>query len=111
MKRRIVQQCLFIVVILIIVAGGLMTGLALGQTDRKEALNTASNPRPYDTVVQPPSDVFRGGRYQMSASAMPGSTTTKRYIASGGGYRLEAQPSLGLTGSGCCCTYLPVILR
>lgn len=29
----------------------------------------------------------------------------------GGGYTLEASQAVPLTGSGCCCTYLPCVIR
>ena len=47
-----------------------------------------------------------GGRYQLAGLSWQANSTT-----GGGDYRLTGIFAPGLTGSGCCCTYLPCILR
>jgi hypothetical protein len=61
--------------------------------------------------ANPTDGVIQGGRYQLSTPALPVKGMTKRNVSVGGGYLLEVQSGLGLTGSGCCCTYLPLLLR
>jgi hypothetical protein len=59
-------------------------------------------------------EVASGGSYHLTSLA-PSSVADLTWqvsgTASGGNYRLSALPALALTGSGCCCTYLPCILR
>jgi len=47
-----------------------------------------------------------GGNYQLASLAWQVSGT-----ATGGGYALLAPYQPALRGSGCCCTYLPCVLR
>lgn len=47
-----------------------------------------------------------GGGYQLSSLAWQISGTT-----SAGAYRLSTAVEHSLRGSGCCCTYLPCVLR
>lgn len=47
-----------------------------------------------------------GGRYQLTGLSWQANNTT-----GGGDYRLTGIFAPGLTGNGCCCTYLPCILR
>ena len=47
-----------------------------------------------------------GGRYQLAGLSWQANSTT-----SGGDYRLTGVFAPSLTGSGCCCTYLPCVLR
>lgn len=46
------------------------------------------------------------GRYQLAAPAWQVSGS-----ASGDGYRLRSAAEPALRGSGCCCTYLPCLLK
>ena len=55
-------------------------------------------------VIQP--GVASGGGYRLSGLSWQISGT-----ASGGGYRLLETSAPSLTGSGCCCSYLPCVLR
>lgn len=50
--------------------------------------------------------IASGGSYQLTTLAWHVSGT-----AAGGGYRLLGPAAPALGGSGCCCTYLPVVLR
>ena len=47
-----------------------------------------------------------GGSYHLTSLSWQVSGT-----ASGGGYRLLAPVAPALRGSGCCCTYLPLVMR
>jgi hypothetical protein len=49
--------------------------------------------------------IASGGRYQLASLALPGT------VATGGGYRLLGPATPVISGSGCCCTYLPCIVR
>ncbi|MBC7228126.1 MAG: hypothetical protein H5T61_13010 [Thermoflexales bacterium] len=55
-------------------------------------------------VVKP--GTASGGGYRLS-----GVTWQARGIASGGGYRLAVPVGPAGTGTPCCCTYLPCVLR
>jgi hypothetical protein len=57
-------------------------------------------------LYQVETGTISGGSYQlMSFGVQAGS------IAAGGAYRLLGPSAPNLQGSGCCCTYLPCILR
>jgi hypothetical protein len=47
-----------------------------------------------------------GGGYRLTVVALPASGTM-----SGGRYQLQSLAESTATGSGCCCTYLPCLLR
>jgi hypothetical protein len=47
-----------------------------------------------------------GGGYRLTSVSLPTGETM-----SGGGYQLLSLAKSAATGSGCCCTYLPCILR
>lgn len=59
---------------------------------------------PLAYTVQP--GTASGGGYRLS-----GVTWQVRGTAGGGGYRLAAVVSPAGTGTPCCCTYLPCVLR
>ena len=61
------------------------------------------NPPTWYTVEQ---GAASGGRYYLTSLAWRASGT-----AGGGGYRLLGPASPTLTGNGCCCTYLPCMLK
>jgi hypothetical protein len=52
------------------------------------------------------SSTISGGSYQITSFGAPAGST-----ATGGAYRLQGPSVPDLRGSGCCCTYLPCILR
>ncbi len=62
-----------------------------------------SSGSPGDVVQQA---MISGNRYHLASAAWQA-----RGIASGGEYRLASPVVPGLRGSGCCCTYLPCMLR
>ena len=47
-----------------------------------------------------------GGRYHLAATTWQVNGTV-----SGSGFRLQGPASPALTGSGCCCTYLPCVMK
>ena len=59
---------------------------------------------PVGYVVEP--DTASGGDYQLT-----GQGTLVSVEMSGGAYRLQGGIQPMLRGNGCCCTYLPCILR
>jgi hypothetical protein len=66
--------------------------------------------QPGDAEVPPPcmveQGVVSGGGYRLTSLVWQISGT-----ASGGGYRLMGPSTPTQRGSGCCCTYLPLLLR
>ncbi len=50
--------------------------------------------------------LISGGSYRLTIADWQVSGT-----ASGGGYRLVGPAAPGAAGSGCCCTYLPCVMR
>jgi hypothetical protein len=66
--------------------------------------------RPYD--AEPTT--LSGGQYILTGldpDLFHDSTWRVSGEASGGNYRLSAPPVSASAGSGCCCTYLPLVLR
>ena len=62
------------------------------------------------TIDQPGATTLRGGRYQLTDVTLPdtqGRAPQASDLARGGRYHLRALA----TGSGCCCTYLPCVVR
>jgi hypothetical protein len=53
-----------------------------------------------------PAGAASGGRYRLSSLAWQ-----VKGSAAGGGYLLQGPVQPALNGSGCCCTYLPCVLR
>mgnify|MGYP000411160760 CR=1 FL=1 len=80
--------------ILLVVALLLVGGTTLAQTGGPDLRYTIQ------------AGISAGGSYQLTALhwQVEGST-------SGGGYHLLSPISPALQGSGCCCTYLPCVLR
>jgi len=50
--------------------------------------------------------IISGGSYQLTSFRVQAGS-----IAAGGAYRLLGPSAPNLQGGGCCCTYLPCILR
>jgi hypothetical protein len=69
----------------------LLTTVAMAQPDRQYAVQ---------------SGTISGEGYHLTSTSWQVSGT-----ASGGHYRLLSPAAPALRGSGCCCTYLPMILR
>jgi hypothetical protein len=83
----------------------LLAGVVLAQS------GGGSDPPTWYTVEQGPAlsvveGTASGGGYYLTSLAWRASGT-----ASGGGYRLLGPASPTLTGNGCCCTYLPCVVR
>lgn len=81
-----------ITVLLVLLVGTLLvtsTGLAQGGSS-----------------ARPEAVALSGGHYRLVSLAAPANV-----LAGGGGYTLWGPPAPELRGSGCCCTYLPCILR
>ena len=95
-------------ILIAIVALLLVSSVAIARPDNrapgtwsffKPASAAAQGYRLTSVTLRQPFDFAQGSAWRVSGTA------------SGGGYRLsEAAPS-ALTGSGCCCTYLPCVLR
>jgi hypothetical protein len=59
----------------------------------------------------PPGYVVEQGTASGGGYHLTSTTWQARGIASGGGYRLAVPASPAGTGTPCCCTYLPCVLR
>lgn len=86
MKKRI---ALFM--LMTIVATLLVSSVASAQLNRPGAVTASA---------------ASGGRYHLT-----GATWRVSGTVGGGGYHLQGPASPALTGNGCCCTYLPCVLR
>lgn len=89
MKTRIALSVVFILFLLFVSMG-------LAWSARQESL----------TVNSAESGISAFGDYHMTCEKWQ-----VNGIASGGGYRLSSMAAPAPSGSGCCCTYLPVLLR
>jgi hypothetical protein len=120
MKRKtILRGILGVAVFLAAIA--LITGVALARTGSGAAGNHGLN-----------ATMLSGGHYQLttgvlrSAQANAGQENVlasgghyrlmeparqENELASGGHYHLQEPSNSGITGSGCCCLYLPCILH
>ena len=87
---------IFATAVIALVCVLLLAGAALAQS--------GSQPSPSSYVVE--KGRASGGRYHLTSVSWYVSGT-----ASGGGYRLLSPSSPTLRGNGCCCTYLPCVLR
>ena len=87
------------VIVLVILLG---VGLTLLVAVPMTAQTSAQSPALYTVEA----GTVAGGGYQLSSSAWHITGA-----ASGGSYRLSTANEPSLRGSGCCCTYLPCILR
>jgi hypothetical protein len=68
-------------------------------------LSTAASARPGgDHAVE--EGTLSGGGYRLTSVSLPAGSTM-----SGGGYQLLSLARSMASGSGCCCTYLPCIVR
>ena len=67
-------------------------------------LATAQSSGPVGYAVEP--STASGGDYQLT-----GQGTSVSIEMSGGAYRLQGGIQPMLRGNGCCCTYMPCILR
>jgi hypothetical protein len=93
MKKRSVIVSVIVSVILILLLLGMVVGVMAAERGPGAQI-----------AVRPGTAV--GGRYQLAGLSWQANSTT-----GGGDYRLTAIFAPSLTGNGCCCTYLPRILR
>jgi hypothetical protein len=87
------------VVTLLVLCTLLLAGAALVQAPWRAEADGGVRP-----VVQP--GIAAGGNYQLTGLDQSGTT-----VSSGGGYRLQGGVQPLLTGNGCCCTYVPCLIR
>ena len=87
---------IFTTAVITLVCVLVLAGVALAQS--------GSQPSPSWYAVE--QGGASGGRYHLTSVPWQVSGA-----ASGGGYRLLSASSPVLQGSGCCCTYLPCVLR
>lgn len=119
-------------------AFALVTGVALARTGGGSRLGAVGNHSLTGTMDQLDATMLSGGRYQLTNATLsgpidqPDETTLSggHYhlttgspgdahgdahqdsdLASGGGYHLKALASPQLTGTACCCNYLPCVSR
>ena len=85
-----------VAILVLVVAFLVLAGAGLAQPGDSEL------PPPY--VVE--ADTVSGGDYQLT-----GQGASAAVEMSGGAYRLQGGVQPMLRGNGCCCTYLPCILR
>ena len=84
-----------IILLLLIAVPLLISSVALARPEQPVASNTTTQPSP-----------TTGGAYQLD-----GSTWQISGISTGGLYQLLGPQGSTLRGNGCCCTYLPCLLR
>ena len=78
---------------------------ALLCTASSQASTQWQNPlQPASFVVAPA--ILSGGAYHLESSGWRISGAS-----AGGGYRLDEPTAPSLRGNGCCCTYLPCVMR
>ena len=80
----------------------LLVGVALPAAGPTRAQSSGPGPAPYTVRA----GTVAGEGYQLSSLAWPITG-----VASGGTYHLSMADTPALQGSGCCCTYLPCVLR
>jgi hypothetical protein len=112
MKPKMIPRWTLIVAVML-AAIALMTGVALARPGGA-MFGAMSNHTPNDTANQPDALMLIGGHYQLTSivlSYTPDDISQDNEIASGGGYHLQVLTKPRLAGSGCCCLYLPCILK
>jgi hypothetical protein len=80
----------------------LLAALLAGGVLRSTALAVAQPAGPYQVA----GGTMSGGYYRLTTANWQVSGT-----AGGGGYRLVGPAASEQAGSGCCCTYLPCVMR
>jgi hypothetical protein len=88
-----------------IVAILLLGGVALDVPGNAPAVAQTCEPGPAARYIVE-QGAASGGRYRLTSRTWQVCGT-----ASGGAYRLLGPEAPALLGSGCCCTYLPLVLR
>jgi hypothetical protein len=109
MKTKMIPRWAFILAAML-VAIALMTGVALARTGGGGMSSATGNHSLSGTMDQPDATMLNGGHYQLTGVTL-GDAQGSAWQASGGGYHLQGLAGPQLTGSGCCCTYLPCLRR
>ena len=95
------------IVVAVLIGIFAVVGIAWAQTDRNRV--------PSSSVADSSNRAtFSGGDYQLTDVILDDhqdSASPVRDVASGGDYRLQVVASPRLTGSGCCCLFLPCVIR
>jgi hypothetical protein len=88
----------------------------VNQGDARQENNPASNMTIFAgsnaNASRPGMTTLSGGRYRLTGVIQQyskGDAWQDSGLASGGGYHLKGPASPQLTGSGCCCMYLPCV--
>jgi hypothetical protein len=113
MKPKTIPRWTLIVAVMLI-AVALMTGVALARPGGGAMFGAAGNLGPSETANQLDPTILSGGHYQLTSVTLrdiQDSASQESAVASGGGYHLQVLEHPRLTGNGCCCVYLPCILR
>ena len=66
--------------------------------------------QPLPTLYTPGQGMASGGRYQLNSMA-PAYAQDGIWQISGGGYRLIGPTAPDSLGDGCCCIYMPCVMR
>ena len=112
MKPKLIPRWVLIVAAML-AAVALMTGVAFARTGGGSLFSAAGN-SPSETISQPEATMLRGGRYQLTDVTFRDiqvNASQESNVASGGGYHLQGLARPRLTGNGCCCIYLPCVIR
>jgi hypothetical protein len=113
MKPKMIPRWTLVVAIML-VAVALMTGVALARTGSGAMFDAAGNHSLSGTSDPLDATMLSGGHYQLTDVTLhdiQDDAWQESAVASGGGYHLQVLDSPRLTGNGCCCLYLPCILR
>ncbi|HPH97490.1 MAG TPA: hypothetical protein PKW33_12875 [Anaerolineaceae bacterium] len=99
MTRKI-KIALFVLLLLALAAGTLP---ALARAPQNPAVSSGGGYRLERVVEQP---AVQAGGYRLAEFA-----PLEPALASGGNYRLLAPAAANATGHGCCCSFLPCVIR
>ncbi len=113
MKHQLNPRWVLIAIALLAVMA-LMSGAALARTGDGARVDLVDNSSANEPAIQIDTKVLNGGHYQLTdilLNQAQDDASPANEIASGGGYHLQVLDSPRLTGTGCCCLYLPCIVR
>ena len=109
MKPKMIPRwALSVAAILMVVA--LMVSVALARTGSETQVSPTNHYHLTGTLSQSDAPTLSGGHYQVTDMTLR-NTQSNAWSASGGRYHLQGPASPQLTGNGCCCTFLPCVLR
>lgn len=113
MKLKIIPRWALVVAVMV-VAVALMASVALARSGSGTVFDAAGNQSLSGTSAQLDTTMLSGGRYQLTSAILgytQSNTPQESEVASGGGYHLQGLGSPRLTGNGCCCLFLPCVVR